>query len=146
MGLETVQMNEHIQRGVDNEFQAIFEYSVEAGVWVDEAFLVCHPAHNWLAASCDGFVGDDGVVEIKCPITIKFEPPAYHLAQIQGQLEITDRDWCDYVQFCDGKISEPIRIVRDREWWERALPVLERFWRYVQDMDPPPRGSCKMPD
>lgn len=143
VGLETVGDNIHITRGRDNEQQAIFEYSVETGHWVDEVGLVVHPAHDWLGASCDGLVGDSGLVEVKCPVQIRAGPPAYHMAQVLGQLEVTARDWCDYWQWTREGTS-CIRIARDPAWWARALPVLERFWGYVIKLEQPPKGSCRM--
>lgn len=143
VGLETVETNHHMQRGMDNELQALFDYQVETGHWIDAAGLCVHPAYDWLACTPDGLVDDRGLVEAKCPVTLKLEPPAYHLAQIQGQLEITDRDWCDYYQWPPHG-TVPIRIQRDRDWWARAFPVLKRFWKYVTEMEPPPRGSCSM--
>ena len=142
-GLEVIETNHHMQRGVDNEHQALFDYAVEGGHWVDAVGLYVHPAHDWLACTPDGMVGDRGLVEVKCPAGIKPRPPAYHMAQIQGQLEITDRDWCDYIQWAKGGITI-VRIQRDREWWARAFPVLEQFWGYVIKMEQPPRGSCRM--
>ena len=143
VGLEVVETNHHMQRGTDNEQQAIFDYQVATGVLTDEVGLACHPAHDWLAGTPDAAVGDDGLVEVKCPAQIRSEPPPYHLAQMQGQLEITDRDWCDYVQWHEGAITIT-RVERDREWWERASPVLAKFWAYVTAMEQPPRGSIKM--
>lgn len=137
-------MNEDMQRGLDSEQQALFEYQVETGLWVDEVGLVLHPTHDWLAATPDGAVGNDGLVEVKCPRAFRAAPPEYHYAQIQGQLEITGRDWCKYVQLVGESLTD-IHIQRDREWWARALPVLEKFWGYVQTMEQPPRGSCRMP-
>ena len=143
VGLEVVENNFHLQRGTDNESIAIAEYEVETGYLVHEAGLVLHPAHDWLAGTPDAAVGDDGLVEVKCPAQIRSEPPPYHLAQMQGQLEITDRDWCDYVQWHEGAITIT-RVERDREWWERASPVLAKFWAYVTALEQPPRGSIKM--
>ena len=138
VGLETVETNEHMQRGLANEQIALLEYAVETGYWVDEVGLVVHPAHDWLAASPDGLVGDSGLVEVKCPASIRSAPPEYHHAQVQGQLEITGRAWCDYVQWCDGLISVQ-RIQRDPAWWADALPKLREFWGYVTRLEAPPR-------
>lgn len=138
VGLEVVHDNEHIRRGVALEAAALHAYQVETGLLVDEAGLVRHPAHDWLACSPDATVADDGLVEAKCPAQFRDEPPEYHLAQVQGQLEITDRAWCDYAQFCDGELRV-IRVERDRAWWAWALPQLREFWDYVQRLEPPPR-------
>lgn len=138
VGLETVAENGHMRRGMEHERDALFQYSVQSGNWVDEVGLLVHPAHDWLAASPDGLVGDTGLVEVKCPAKFRDEPPAYHLAQIQGQLECADREWCDYVQWVDGDIRVT-RVTRDRTWWEWAFPRLQEFWGYVQRLEQPPR-------
>lgn len=138
VGVETMVENGHMRRGMKHERDALFRYAVETGLWVDEVGLVLHPAHDWLAASPDGTVGDAGLVEAKCPTRFRDEPPAYHMAQIQGQMECAGRDWCDYVQFVDGDIRVT-RVLRDRTWWEWAFPRLEEFWGYVRRLEPPPR-------
>lgn len=120
------------------EADAIHAYEVESGSLVDAVGLVVHPAEPWLGASCDGLVGADGLIEVKCPAKFRDEPPAYHLAQMQGQLEIAGRAWCDYAQFCDGELRV-IRVERDRAWWEWALPQLREFWSYVERLEQPPR-------
>lgn len=138
MGLERVETNAHMQRGNDHEADALFRYEVETGLCVDEVGLVLHPAHDWLACSPDGAVGSDGLVETKCPAQFRDAPPAYHVAQVQGQLECTGRDWCDYVQWVDGDIRVT-RVYRNRAWWEWALPKLLNFWDHVVRMEEPPR-------
>lgn len=138
IGLEVVSENEHIRRGTEQEPVAVFAYEVERGVLVDEAGLVLHPDEPWLGASPDGFVGADGLIEVKAPATVRHEVPPYHYAQIQGQMEIADRGWCDYAQWCDGELHVK-RIARDRVWWDNALPKLREFWDYVLRMDSPPR-------
>lgn len=139
LGLEIVNENHHMQRGNALEAAALHAYQVETGVLVDEAGLVLHPAHGWLGCSPDATVGDDGLVEAKCPANVRAEPPAYHLAQVQGQLEITDREWCDYIQYVEGEPLHTTRVIRDREWWAWALPRLAEFWGYVQRLEQPPR-------
>ena len=139
-GMETVETNHHIQRGNDNERVALLEYSVATGDWVDEVGLVVHPAHDWLGASPDGLVGDSGLVEVKCPVALRSAPPAYHHAQIQGQLAITGREWCDYWQWTTEGTS-CIRVMRDAGWWAQALPLLAVFWDCVIRLDPPKRAA-----
>ena len=139
-GLETIETNDHIQRGIDNEQTALLEYEVESGNWVDEVGLVMHPAHDWLACSPDGLVGDTGLVEVKCPVALRSAPPEYHYAQIQGQLAITGRVWCDYWQWTVGG-TYCIRIMRDTAWWAQALPMLAAFWDCVAKLDPPKRAA-----
>lgn len=138
MGMESVGENAHIRRGMEGERHAIWAYQVDRGVCVDAVGLVVHPAEPWLAASPDGLVGADGLVEVKCPAAFRDAPPAYHMAQMQGQLEIAGRAWCDYAQWCDGELVV-IRVERDRDWWADALPGLREFWDCVLRMEQPKR-------
>lgn len=144
MGIKTVEVNVHIQRGMDNEDNGRAAYEVETGVFVGKAGLVQHPAHEWLAASPDGFVGADGLVEIKCPQAIRSKPPLYHVAQCLGQLECTGRAWVDYAQWVDGEGIAITRLHRSPPFWAWAFPLLEEFWACVTDMREPPRK--KRPD
>lgn len=59
-----------------------------------------------VGASPDSLVGDNGLLEIKCPNTttqiitvLDGKVPTTHKAQIQGQLFVTQREWCDFVSF-----------------------------------------------
>lgn len=139
-GLETVETNFHIQRGIDNEIFAIAAYEVETGSLVSQAGLVLHPEHDWLACTPDGLVGHDGLLETKCPAKIRVEPPEYHVAQCLGQLECTGRAWCDYAQWCEGEIAVT-RLHRSQEFWAWALPLLEEFWECVRELREPARRA-----
>jgi putative phage-type endonuclease len=65
-------------------------------------------AHDTLMAGCspDGLVDWDGLIEIKCPFntanhieTLLNGMPSDHIPQVQGQMWITGREWCDFVSF-----------------------------------------------
>ncbi len=140
-GLEQVTFNHHMERGVEYEADLVFEYEVATGHVVDEVGLVVHPAHDWLAASPDGLVGDRGLLEGKCPAVLKDELSAAHFVQCQAQLECADRDWCDYVQWVDGEIVT-MRVARSTEFFAIALPLLREFWAYVTDLQQPPRAKA----
>lgn len=108
-----------------------------------EIGLVQHREYPWLGASPDGVTEDGILVEIKCPMSRKIEPnvPKHYWPQVQLQLEITDLEECDFVQYRpasveDGVVSKQeefvvVRVHRDREWFAKALPVFERVWQRV---------------
>lgn len=79
-----------------------------------------------VGCSPDGLVGDDGLVEIKCPdphthigyIQDDKVPDAY-IDQIQGQLWVTDRKWCDFVSFDPHMSKRKIfvkKVYRDEKY------------------------------
>ena len=93
--------------GVANEAGAIKEYEMETGVTVKPAGFYTHM--HWLGASPDGLVGEEGLIEVKCPYSLRhekspvpFKPLAlqmHYYAQIQIQLFITGRPWCHFYQW-----------------------------------------------
>jgi hypothetical protein len=80
-------------------------------------------------ASPDSLVGDRGLLEIKTKLPhLQLEAleskrlPPEHVAQVQGQLWISGRDWCDFVSYWPGLPIFQIRVHRD-EAYIAALSV-----------------------
>ncbi len=89
----------------DHEPAARAAYERVTGRIVEETGFV---AHDTLMAGCspDGLVDWDGLIEIKCPFntanhieTLLNGMPSDHIPQVQGQMWITGREWCDFVSF-----------------------------------------------
>ena len=124
--------------GKDNEKGAQIEYSFEQGVTVDE-IGICLTGDKQIGASPDGFVGDYGGLEIKCPYNsanhiatvISGEMPKEHMAQVQGNMLVNGRKWWDFVSYdprIDGKGRLFItRINRDDEYIEKLQIKLTAF-------------------
>jgi YqaJ-like viral recombinase domain len=94
-----------MQWGTEQEPAARAAYERVTGISVEETGFV---AHDTLLAGCspDGLVDWDGLVEIKCPWntavhieTLLNGMPDEHIPQVQGQMWITGREWCDFVSF-----------------------------------------------
>lgn len=139
LGMEPRQENGFQRYGNEHEADAISEYEVAAGVLVAATGFHVHPTIPWLGASPDGLVGDQGLLEVKCPHSgiIPGRVPIHHRIQVLVQLECTGRQWCDYVVWTPASI---------RCW--RIQPAgtagllrrLERFWvDHVVPMVEPPR-------
>lgn len=116
-----------IQHGIDCEEVARLAYEAHTGAFVTEVGLYKHPAIEGTHASPDGLVGDDGLIEIKCPNsathidTLKTEKvPTKYLYQMQWQMRCTDRQWCDYVSF-DPRLPENLRLFVKRILRDDAL-------------------------
>jgi len=98
--------NAAMEHGITQEPFARAAYEAAQGVMVEEVGFVRHPSIEWAGASPDGLVGDDGLVEIKCPNTLTMietllsqKVPGKYFTQMQFQLACTRRKWCDYVVF-----------------------------------------------
>lgn len=109
---------------------------------VNDTGFHIHPEHGWLGASPDGLIGNDGVLEIKCPISKKdsdeFESiykQMHYYAQVQVELYCTGRLWCDFYQWSPvGEMLERIKI--DNEWIDENIPKLKDFYnRYLSNRD-----------
>lgn len=105
-----------MQWGIDNEPLARLAYELETGNEVEDAPFVPHPEME-AGVSPDGYIGKDGLIEIKCPNTAthietlkKSEVPRQYIAQVQGQLWITGRKWCDFVSF-DPRLPENAQMI-----------------------------------
>lgn len=102
---ETYQ-NAAMLHGIETEPQARAAYAFEADVDVAEVGLIRHPKIVGTHASPDGLIGDDGLLEIKCPqpaahlALLLGEPiPDKYLVQMLWQMACTERGWCDFVSY-----------------------------------------------
>jgi len=124
--------NSAMEWGVTQEPFARAAYEAHTGQMVEEVGFIPHPEIEAAGASPDGLVGDDGMVEIKCPSSSTAlevwlthsqggnPVDAKYYAQMQWQMRCADRSWCDYVVF-DPRMPAKAqlfvtRVERDDEW------------------------------
>lgn len=95
-----------MQWGTEKEPEAKAAYTFAYDVEVQEAPFVDHPTIAMSGASPDGYVGEEGLTEIKCPNTsthidtlISQTIPNKYLLQMQWQMACTGRQWCDFVSY-----------------------------------------------
>lgn len=119
--------NAAMQWGSDKEPEAREAYEFHAGVFVDQVGMIDHPVIAMTGASPDGLVGDDGLVEIKCPNTathietlLSGKVPAKYVTQMAWQMACTGRVWCDFVSF-DPRMPEHMRLFVQRVARDDAL-------------------------
>jgi hypothetical protein len=117
-----------MRRGQELEPEARAAYEVRTDYMVLESGLLLTD-DKLFGYSTDGFVDDDGMVEIKCPATcdklgnVWEHPETAHeeyIDQIEGGLWLTGRKWCDLVIYCPwlapvGKDLFIKRIWRDED-------------------------------
>jgi predicted phage-related endonuclease len=91
-----------------------------------------------LGCSPDGLVGDDGMIECKsrgqkfqvqtvCDFYEDGTVPEDFVLQVQGQLLITERKWCDLISYCGGLPMIRMRIYPDKAVQDAILDAAAKF-------------------
>lgn len=136
-------MSSEMLWGVETEPQARAAYTKRTGDDIEPSDFIDHPRIPMAGASPDGLVGDDGLVEIKCPTTrthiatlIDRVPDEKHLAQIHWQLSVTGRKWCDLVSY-DPRLPASVAMFKFRI--ERDEAIIKHFekmaWLFLSEID-----------
>ena len=106
--------------GIANETFARASYEIANNCMVEQIGFVIHPTLDRAGASPDGLVGEDGLLEIKCPNTathidyiLADKVPAEYEPQIMWQLACTGRKWCDFVSY-DPRLPEYLQLFTRR--------------------------------
>lgn len=126
--------------GRSKEDGACIEYHMEHSRYPAKCGFSVHLTEIWLGASPDRTIGHDGLLEVKCPFSLRavtnpvFKPLAdqpHYYAQVQVQLYVTGRAWCDFLQWAPhGTALE--RVLPDPAWLEENLPKLKAFYAEFQ--------------
>jgi putative phage-type endonuclease len=150
--IEPTYTNDAMAWGTATEPQARVAYEVKTGNFVDQIAFVNHPTIEWFGCSPDGLVSNDGLIEIKCPnsathwATIKDgKPPTKYLIQMQTQMAVTNRQWCDFVSF-DPRMPERsqlfiCRVERDKTMIDEIESEVMKFLSEVESEVNLMRGS-----
>ncbi|XP_072400501.1 uncharacterized protein [Diabrotica undecimpunctata] len=164
--------NENTKYGQIHESFAIEAFESKMNCKIIKCGLFIDEEHCFLGASPDGLVGDDALIEIKCPPSIKSMTPKAavekkklpylqvtkntnkielkrnhdYYYQIQAQLHIVKREKCYFVVWTpQGNIIE--EIPRDQQFWTtKIFPKVKEF--YVNNLLPEvvdPRQSRSLP-
>lgn len=112
--------NEWMQWGVDQEPAARAAYEAHTGTTVTEVGFIDHPEIPMAGASPDGFLGEDGCLEIKCPTTathietlLAGEIPEKHKYQMMWQIACSGREYCDFVSY-DPRLPDNMALFVER--------------------------------
>lgn len=127
-----------MQWGIDNEPLARMAYEFATDNEVQEVGFLDHPRIGMAGASPDGLIGDDGMVEIKCPNTAthidfilgRAKVPTKYLIQMQWQMACAGRHWVDYVSF-DPRLPPELRLKIER---------IERDDVYIKELEQQAEG------
>lgn len=142
-----------LKHGIEHEATATEQLASQLKIQIEPCGLFIDKNLPFLGATPDGIVGEDTIIEIKCPITafktsldesidkkkvnfwkktkngliINKKHPWY--IQVQGQLHITGRQKCIFGVWsgCDKDIKIEI-IERDDQYWQEMESKLVHFY------------------
>lgn len=111
------------------EARRAYEFSVDRDVQL--VGFVPHPKIGMAGASPDGLVGEDGLLELKCPNTATHietlllgDVPDKYFKQMQFQMACTGREWCDFASY-DNRLPERMRLFVTRV--NRSTPAIKEI-------------------
>ncbi len=146
-GLNRLSVNSKpIEHGVDYEAEGIAKYEEVQEVEVNRT-QVYHTLTDYFGGTPDGFIGEEGMVEVKCPwnggnhlktlFTGEIYNPEFYI-QIQSYLLITGRKWCDFVTY-DPDMPEGLnisinRIERDEELIEAIKEIVDQAEQIIKEI------------
>jgi putative phage-type endonuclease len=119
--------NKAMEWGNEQEPFARATHEIEQGIIIEECGYILHPTIEKSGASPDGLIGNNGVLEIKCPDTkthfeylLAEKPPTQYIPQMAWQMACTGRNFADFVSY-DPRAPEGlqyfyVRYERDDEY------------------------------
>lgn len=127
-----------MERGNELEPQARAYYELMTDNEVDEVGLII----NDIGAGCspDGLIGDDGGLEIKCPLASTHvgymragKLPTAYVQQVQGCMYVTGRKWWDFVSFHPDMESMIIRVERDDDYIQKLDTEVRKLLTTIEN-------------
>lgn len=118
-GANSFEANEFMQWGIDTEDKARQAYIDKTGNKVAECGFIFKNSEMRVGCSPDGMIGEDGLLEIKCPMTkthlkyLKEGAPKDYIMQMQFQMYCSGREWCDFVSF-DPRLPVGLQLLIQR--------------------------------
>ena len=118
-------------RGCELEEEARQLYQIINDVEVKEVGFCKEGGYG---CSPDGLINKDGMLEIKCPSAavhveylLKGKLPTTYLQQVQGQMLVTGRKYCEFVSYYPGIKPFIIRVNRDEVFLAKLKTELKLF-------------------
>lgn len=123
-----------METGREREPEAAACYEFQRGVETIK-IGICFTDDGRIGASPDRFVGEDGLLEIKCPnpgthvsyLLAGASVSADYKPQVQGQLWITGRQYIDCMSFCHRFPEAVFRIERDDSYIAKLSNAVTQF-------------------
>lgn len=125
--------NQWTERGNELEANAVAYYEFINDAECKPVGFVTDDERTY-GASPDRLIGDDGLLEVKCPAPhthVSYlregKLPTNYFIQVQGQLLVTERKWCDFISYHPKIKSFIVRVDRDEPFIDRLRQSLIDF-------------------
>lgn len=128
-------INRAMEHGIATEDQARSWYAFDRNVELTQVGF-CKTDDERFGCSPDSLVGEDGVLELKCPqvethvgYVMEGCLPDEYKAQVHGHLIVTGRAWCDFVSYVTDQADlEPfvVRVTPD-DFTDKLRAALDEF-------------------
>jgi len=132
--IDQIETSYWMQRGNDLEAEARETYAFISGNEVEPANFCFLDERKLIGASPDGFIGANGLHEIKCPkgstmieYMLSAKLPTTYKPQVQGQLWVTGREWTDFTCYHPQMKPFIIRVNRDDKYIKLLSDEIEAF-------------------
>lgn len=143
--VEPQYISDAMLRGQEDEIKAREEYSKRYAPVAVCGFVTNSKWGFTLGCSPDGLVGDDGLIEVKsrgqrfqvqtiCEYFEDGTTPDDFTLQVQGQLLITERKWCDLISYSGGLPMVTMRIEPDPVVQDAILDAAAKFEARINEV------------
>ncbi len=126
--------------GTEREAGARELYSFITDNEVEEMGFCFKDDRKLVGCSPDGVIGDDGLVEIKCPKGKTLmgyrrggKLPSTYKPQVMGQLWVMEREWCDFFVYHPDLKHFLIRVERDEKYIDTLSTLINEFIETMLD-------------
>ena len=127
-----------MQRGIEMEEEARQLYQLLNSVEIETVGFCLAEGYG---CSPDGLVGQEGCIEIKCPLPathvgylLDNKLPTDYFQQVQGQLLVTGRKWVDFMSYAPGIKPLIIRVERDDKFLTTLKAELGLFCKQLSEI------------
>ncbi len=134
--ISTWQGNSYTERGKELEADAVACYELVTGVKTKAGGFI---TRNGMGCSADRLVGDDGLLEIKCPAAhthlrymLNNVMESDYIPQVQGQQYVANRQWCDRMSYHPDMEPVIIRVKRDEEYLLKMSEYMDDFFKLLE--------------
>lgn len=128
--------------GLEHEAEAKAAYTHRTGRKIEEVGFCVPDATDAYGCSPDGLIGTDGLLEVKCPAPETLilyhgagELPDQYKPQVQGQMLVTGRKWCDFWAWHPQVTPFLLRVEEDPVYQEKIADCLFQLLKEIRHIE-----------